>query len=257
VARAAAVAYHAVTTRWPHPLAISPERLRLQLTRLAERGLRGVTLAQAGERDTIAITFDDGFSSVASAAKPILDELGWRATVFVVTDAVGSGRPMLWLGGPADEAPQERLPLTWEEVEALADAGWEIGSHSRTHRLLSALSDDELDEELAGSRDAVVGRVGACASISYPFGELDDRVVAAARRAGYSCGSGLAGRFVRGDELRIPRVAISGGDDSVRFALKTSSLFGLLRTTPAWTWLELLRRPGRPLGVEPDRARPA
>jgi peptidoglycan/xylan/chitin deacetylase (PgdA/CDA1 family) len=247
----AALAYHAVTDRWPHPLAITPARFRDQIERLAARGLHGRPLSELvrADRGSIGITFDDGFASVATVAKPILDEVGWRATVFVVTDAVGSEAPMRWLGGATERYDAERLPLDWKTLDELAVAGWEIGSHGRTHRLLSGLPEDELEHELAGSRAALLQRGYAATSISYPWGELDDRVVAAARRAGYTVGSGLAGRFHRGDAMRIPRVAVDGGDGSARFALKTSPWFDLARSTLLWTWTERVRRPGRPLGV--------
>ena len=250
--RNVALAYHAITDDWTHALATSRARFRRQLARLASRGFRGVTLNELATGQcsgrTVAITFDDGFASVVQA-KPMLDELGWPATVFVVTDAIDSGRPMPWLGGPMGVNEDARLPLTWEALSDLAAAGWEIGSHGRTHRLLSELSDAERAAELAESRDAVALRIGSCRGISYPWGEVDDRVVAAARHAGYAYGSGLAGRFARDDAMRVPRVAIDGRDGTVRFGLKTSRAFFVVRTSVAWTWLDVVRRPGRPLGV--------
>jgi len=252
VTRNVVLAYHAISEDWAHPLATSPAQFRRQLTRLASRGFRGVTLDELATGHprgrTVALTFDDGFAS-ALQAKPVLEELGWPATVFVVTDAVGSRTPMTWLGGPPDANEDALFPLSWESLSALAAAGWEIGSHGRTHRLLSDLSDTELAAELAESREAVATRIGSCRGISYPWGELDDRVVAAARRAGYAYGSGLAGRFARGDAMRVPRVAVDRMDGTARFGLKTSTAFSVVRTSIAWTWLDAVRRPGRPLGV--------
>jgi peptidoglycan/xylan/chitin deacetylase (PgdA/CDA1 family) len=252
VTRNVVLAYHAISEDWAHPLATSPERFRRQLAQLASRGFRGVTLGQLATGEclgrTVAITFDDGFASVVQA-KPMLEELGWPATVFVVTDAVGSGLPMPWLGGPVGANEAARLPLSWEALAGLAAGGWEIGSHGRTHRLLSDLSDAEVAAELAESREAVATRIGSCRGLSYPWGEVDDRVVAAARRAGYEYGSGLAGRFARADAMRVPRVAVDGMDGAVRFGLKTSATFVVVRTSIAWTWLDAVRRPGRPLGV--------
>jgi peptidoglycan/xylan/chitin deacetylase (PgdA/CDA1 family) len=196
----------------------------------------------------VAITFDDAFASVVQA-KPLLDELGWSATVFAVTDAVDSGMPMTWLGGPEETNDDARRPLAWGALSDLAAAGWEIGSHSRTHRLLSDLADHEIEAELVGSREAVQAHIGSCRGISYPWGELDERVIAAARRAGYAYGAGLAGRFVRGDAMRVPRVAVDGMDGRIRFGLKTSATFFAVRASSVWTWLEAVRRPGRPLGV--------
>ena len=250
--RPAALAYHAITDAWPDSLAISRSSFRAQIHGLAQRGLRGVTLAEVARgarRGDIAITFDDGFASVATSAKGILDEVGWRATVFLVSDAVGRDAPMLWLGGRTPTYEAERHALDWDAVAVLAEAGWEVGSHGRTHRLLSALPDDELDEELSGSRAAIESHGYACASISYPFGEVEDRVIRAARVAGYTAGSGLAGRFHPGDPMRIPRVAVDGHDGDLRFAIKTSRWFAAGRSTVLWTLLEQVRRRGHPLGI--------
>lgn len=252
MARATALAYHAVTDAWPHPLAIAPDRFRRQIEQLAARGFRGVTLsglADGVDGDAVAVTFDDGFASVATAAKAILDEVGWPATVYVVTDAVDRGEPMRHIGGNDDSYASERLPLTWEAVESLAAAGWEIGSHTCTHRVLSQLADDEIRGELERSRAAVLAHADACRSISYPLGELHDRVIGAARAAGYTSGSGLAGRYRRNDPMAVPRVAIDGRDDGRRFAVKTSAAFAILRSTPAWDVLDLRRRRARPHGV--------
>ena len=128
-----------------------------------------------------------------------------------------------------------------EHLRALAEQGWEVGSHSHTHPLLSRLSDADLREELAVSRDILRSIVGTCDSISYPWGEVDARVVEASRRAGYAAGSGLSGRFTWNDPMRAPRVAVSAVDDSFRFALKVSGAHWHLRATGVWPAVEALR----------------
>jgi hypothetical protein len=61
----------------------------------------------------------------------------------------------------------------------------------------------------------------------------------AVEAAGYIAASGLAGRFLRHNPLAVPRFAIASTDSDLRFRLKTSNTFGLMRTTPLW---DLLRR---------------
>ncbi|MDS0261504.1 polysaccharide deacetylase family protein [Haloarcula sp. S1CR25-12] len=51
----------------------------------------------------------------------------------------------------------ERYPA---DVEALADAGFEIASHTHSHQLLSELSADDRREELAASRDRLASLTG-------------------------------------------------------------------------------------------------
>ena len=236
------LAYHAVTPTWRHPLAVAPEAFRAQLRLLVSRGYRGVTFGEAAHTESsarrVAITFDDAFASVASAGRPILAELGWPATVFVPTVPVETREPMRWLGGGGSEV----LPMSWDDVEELAASGWEIGSHTRTHRLLSRLPPEEVAEELSGSRREILRRVGRCDAISYAWGEVEPGVIEMAREAGYTSGSGLAGQFRFGDPMRVPRFAVAGADGTrARFRIKTSPLVWLARSTPAWRLLDSLR----------------
>jgi peptidoglycan/xylan/chitin deacetylase (PgdA/CDA1 family) len=241
-----ALAYHSVTPSWSNALAVSPQTFEQQIGKLAERGYVGVTFTKAAlepaERPVVAITFDDAFASVAEWAAPILRKHGWPATVFAATSAVDSGGPMSWLVESEGTSPDaELLPMTWEQLADLSATGWEIGSHSRTHRLLSRLSDEDLYSEVAGSRQDVVDHFGDCTSFSYPWGVQSPRSIEAAKKAGYIAASGLAGRFLRDNPMAVPRFAISSTDEDVRFRLKTSSTFALMRSTPLWDVLGRVR----------------
>ena len=254
-----ALAYHAVCDDWDDPLSVRPAELERQLRELAEAGYAGVRfseLARPAQRPVVAITFDDGLRSVLRATV-LLDRLGWPATVFVPTSAVERREPMTWLLGrdgqrPSD--PDELSTLGWEELQTLAERGWEIGSHGATHRRLSMLDDGERRHELESSRSAIVQRLGRCSSVSYPWGETHDDVILAARAAGFTAGGGLEGRFVDDDPLQIPRFAVARDDVGLRFALKTSAAVWAFRATRGWDLLEHVRRP-RDLEPESDLAR--
>jgi peptidoglycan/xylan/chitin deacetylase (PgdA/CDA1 family) len=250
-----ALAYHSISPTWSHALATTPTTFAAQMQALARRGFTGVRFSDLAVARTrarcVAITFDDGFRTVFEHAKPVLDELGWPGTVFVVTSILDKPAPHVWwLHSQAPET--ERAALGDRELAELAGGGWEIGSHTRTHPLLSQLGSEERQEELVRSRNEIVALAGSCNAISYPWGEVTDDVVDAARAAGYSAGSGLAGRFSRGDPMRIPRFAVAREDDSIRFRLKSSGAVIRMRSTPAWMLLDAVRRPGRPLGVSVD-----
>ena len=63
----------------------------------------------------------------------------------------------------------------------------ELGGHGATHRALSSLSEDELDEELAASRDYIAAIVGApVRTMALPGGHGGARERAAALRAGFA-----------------------------------------------------------------------
>jgi peptidoglycan/xylan/chitin deacetylase (PgdA/CDA1 family) len=142
--------YHAVSPRWPADLSVTPEAFERQLRVLLARGYRGATFVDAvasPARKTIVVTFDDAYLSVLELGKPILDRLGLPASVFVPTDYPGRDGPMTWpgidqwLGGPHEA---ELRPMSWEQLGGLADAGWEIGSHTCSHPHLTQLDDAAL-----------------------------------------------------------------------------------------------------------------
>ncbi len=228
--------YHAVSEDWEASIAVPAERLHAQLAGLLRRGYAATTFTEAvlapPARRTLAVTFDDAYRSVLELARPVLDELGIVASVYVPTDFAGQPTPMewpgidTWHGGPHEH---ELLPLAWDELGLLADAGWEIGSHTCSHPHLSTLTDDALAAELGDSRAAVANAIGRpCRSIAYPYGDMDRRVVTMARRAGYEAG-GAIGSTRPPSRLDWPRIGVYQRDGARRFGLKASPALRRLR----------------------------
>lgn len=234
--------YHGVSDVLESPLAVSAELLRAHMRKLANRGLRGVAFSElerrraAGEdtRSLVGITFDDGYESTL-VARDVLDEFGFTATVYILPNKIGSGRPLRWEGIEQwSDGPHagELVPMDWSGVESLTESGWEIGAHTITHPNLTKVDDEQLREELVDSREGVVQRLGDCASIAYPYGYADKRVGAAARAAGYENGVTLTGWFIHDDAFLRPRIGIYRHDTPGRYAVKSSSAVTRLRSLP-------------------------
>lgn len=229
--------YHAISPTWPADLSVYPERLREQLTLLHRRGYRGVTfseaLTQTARHNRVAVTFDDAYRSMSDLAKPVLDEFGYPGTVFAVTKRVADGRPLAWAGTDhwaATEHAGELAGLDGEGLRTLQDAGWEIGSHTASHPHLTQLEDDALEHELTSSREALEALLDRpCLSLAYPYGDVDDRVVAATRDAGYHWAAALPVRWLTPMPLEWPRVGVYHPDDMWRFKLKVSPRVRALR----------------------------
>lgn len=231
--------YHAVSETWDSELAVTPAQLDAQLGELLDRGYRPTTFLEAATEPaagkTLAVTFDDAYLSVLQLALPVLRARGVPGCVYAPTDWIGRDEPMRWEGidrwiGTPDE--NELLPMTWDQLGELRDAGWEIGSHTRSHPFLTQLDDDALGAELAESRAECEARLGACPTIAYPYGDVDERVVAATAAAGYTAAGALP-QEPHGDErLRWPRVGVYRWDDGRRFRLKASPAVRRLRRLP-------------------------
>ena len=230
--------YHAVSETWTAPLSVSASRFGDQLEFLKRRGYRGVTFKDALDRESrdkrVAITFDDGFHSVLDTALPIIDRIGWPATVFVVTEFGDGHRPLCWAGidhwlGTEDR--HELKALDWEELRTLRAMGWEIGSHTCTHPRLTQLAIEDAHRELWESRLLCEEQLGTpCVSVAYPYGDCSRAIAAAAREAGYHAGAALPSHLHRPRPLEWPRVGVYHGDRLARFALKASPVIRHLRS---------------------------
>lgn len=72
--------------------------------------------------------------------------------------------------------PAALVPLSWNEVRTLAQGGVEFGCHTRTHPILSSITDQgELEEEITGSKKRLEQELGETVShFCYPNGQLSD-----------------------------------------------------------------------------------
>lgn len=186
--------------------------LARQMEHLARAGYRSATLQEtvgilAGAKPQpsplVALTFDDGFSSVHDVALPILRDFGYTATVFLVTDSLGA--ESTWMGG--GRIPRFRL-MTVREVERLLAAGWQIGGHSATHCRLTDLADGPLCRELDRCYASLQSLSGQRAFwFAYPYGAFDRRVRESVRRryAG-ACGTLLDLASTRSDPFALERI---------------------------------------------------
>jgi peptidoglycan/xylan/chitin deacetylase (PgdA/CDA1 family) len=158
----------------------TPETLEAELSWLRTNGYTSVTFDALAARiqsgaplppRPIVISFDDDWQSQYVNAVPLLRKYGFTATFFIWVRAVGRAHHM-----------------TWDEIRELDVQGMEIGCHTLTHLILPKLkSDDMLRREIVSAKDMIEARIGhAVTSLAYPFGQYDERVVAAARVAGFT-----------------------------------------------------------------------
>ena len=132
----------------------------------------------------VGICFDDGTEDVYTDAWPLLNERGMEATVFVTTTLIGARRPPV----PWEHLPLHSPGMTEDQLRELDANGMEIASHAVHHYRLPELNDVALAQELSESRVRLEQILGhSVKNLSYPHGAYDQRIMAAARSAGYSC----------------------------------------------------------------------
>lgn len=200
---------------------VRPERFLAQMQALAGAGYQAVSIEdfdawRRGERplpdNSFVLTFDDGFMGVHDFAAPVLKELGWPATVFVV-----AGK----LGGQSDweitvEEPMPPHPLMdVPEFRKLSMQGFSLHSHSLMHHDLTRLDPDALERDLRASRTLIEEFSGqAPAYLAYPYGRHNETVRNIAQRAGFSAGFSVESGFNRPGQAayQIRRLDVFGTD---------------------------------------------
>lgn len=183
------------------------------MTALARAGWRTLTLADYARRvggdpsppgaREFLLTFDDGYASLTEHVYPLLAGLEFTATTFVITDYVGDTNRWdmryTW---------RRLAHLTWGDIERWHARGFSFASHGAAHERLTWLSDADAADDLGRSRATVTARLGDAAgrAVAYPFGAVNQRVLALTRAAGYELGFG--GVRGNGDLLHLARVPV-------------------------------------------------
>jgi peptidoglycan/xylan/chitin deacetylase (PgdA/CDA1 family) len=113
-------------------------------------------------------------------------------------------------------------PLTAEDIQQMDPRVVQIGSHTRTHPILSRCSDAELAAEIAGSKAEIEAAIGRrVVSFCYPngmSGDFDPRAERAVDEAGYLGAVRAYGGLVfpNANRLALPRMSAYRGFNSMR-----------------------------------------
>jgi peptidoglycan/xylan/chitin deacetylase (PgdA/CDA1 family) len=118
--------------------------------------------------------------------------------------------------------------MSWDDARGLAAAGFDLGSHTVSHPILSNVSPEQLREELRESRVAIEAHTGApCRTLAYPNGRSRDisrLVLTETAEAGYELAFTVSNRWCRrtSKPLQLDRISPPGHSSVPTFALHAS-----------------------------------
>jgi peptidoglycan/xylan/chitin deacetylase (PgdA/CDA1 family) len=222
--------YHAIEDHRDDPVlsrfSVQREQFEAQLDSLTRRGfvfvspdaLAAFVAGAPLPRRAVLLTFDDCYSELPAIAREVLQPRQIKAIAFAVT------------GKSSNEWDQQRgsknLPLlSGNQLRDLPSLGVEIGCHSRTHRDLRLLSDDERRTETAGAaQDLMEAGLPRPRFFAYPYGACDGASREAVRETGYVAALGLSQRYAhaKSDPFDLPRIMILAEDSGWRFRLRAA-----------------------------------
>jgi peptidoglycan/xylan/chitin deacetylase (PgdA/CDA1 family) len=224
--------YHEVDPVPERGWAVSSEDFADQLRYLALTGYNVIPIADLvdyidGKRaalppNAVVITVDDGWLCAYTEIAPALKRVTFPWSLYVYPKIVGQGSHA----------------LTWAQIASLQAAGVDIEGHTMSHAHLMHKSHSDLDDaqydsflraELDESKKIIESHTGQPVRfLAYPYGDYDDAVVAAAKRAGYEAGllSWFGPNNRSTDPLKLRRFAIVSDTslDQLRTALGAVTL---------------------------------
>lgn len=197
----------------PDPLCVSPDNFDAQLKLLHNWGYTTITtsmLVSAIKTGTslpprpVIITFDDANEDNYVNAFPIMKKYGFTGVLYL---------PYNYIGTPGY--------LTVDQVKQMAAAGWEIGSHSLSHPMLTNLDASHLRAEIVDSRKKLEKLLGVpILTFAYPFGNVGSASVDYVKFAGYIAAMGATGFTAdqgKGNLFVLQRSEIKGSEDAKTF----------------------------------------
>jgi peptidoglycan/xylan/chitin deacetylase (PgdA/CDA1 family) len=187
-----------------------------------------LTTSMDGDNPVVVITFDDAFVSVFENALPVLREHGLPASIFVPTGNLG--QPPRW-NIPQTSPYKNDIVMSEKQLTEVNQNGFELLSHTVSHRVLTELDDNALKAELSNSKSALEKMLGReVCGISYPHGECNPKVCSAAKQTGYKLGFTIEPSMVNisTDPMQIGRVVVSPRDSLFQFKLKVGGAYQVL-----------------------------
>ena len=163
-------------------------------------------------KDSISLTFDDGWIGAFKIGLPIIKEFGFKCTFFITKSFVGRQ-------GFVNE----------KGIVMASEAGMEIGVHGTTHRMLSNCSNDEILWEFKNCRKYLESLTGQnIISASMPGGDWNKNIASCAKEAGFKnlCVSTPGINYSYTNSYKLQRIAITdktNGRDISRYCDKDIS----------------------------------
>jgi peptidoglycan/xylan/chitin deacetylase (PgdA/CDA1 family) len=134
--------------------------------------------------------------------------------------------------------PERRFFMDWDQVREIATAGIGIGSHGCSHRILTRLKPEEVEEELVRSKAEIEAHIGQeVQHLAYPDGAWNRALMALVAKAEYrteclgvSGPDGVGYKPLALCRLGIAEAVSAGGDGSFSEASLALWLFRAPRT---------------------------
>ncbi len=209
-------------------LSVSPENFRRQMRFLSRWNYNVIPLAKLAHsieqkerlpRNTVVLTFDDGYEDNYVFAYPVLKKYNLPATIFVIVDSAG-----------------REGYLNYAQMKEMASSGIiTIGSHTLAGDYLPGKTSLRLKREIGASKRILQGRLNKKVDLfCYPIGGFSPQIQEIVKRYGYqaACTTNRGKRqaYKNCDLLALKRIKVKDSSPNLFvFWVKLSGYYNLFR----------------------------
>ncbi len=215
-------------------LVLSPARFARQMKSLRLLGYTGLSMTDLepylrGEKTgkVVGITLDDGYLNNFANALPILRDVGFTATSYMVSGQFGGSN--VW--DHRHGVPPSRL-MDVSHLKAWLAAGMDVGAHTRNHVDLLQCDEATAREEIAGAKADLEQALGVeVRHFCYPYGRHRPETAEIVRQAGYVTATTVVPGRTRWDDhpMMLPRIPVELPDVLPVLLAKTCTRYLELR----------------------------
>lgn len=179
------------------------------------------------KKERVILTFDDGFANFLDNVFPLILKYRIKTILFIATDFIENRKRLnIFFDNKHNVGA-----LNWKQVKEIANAGIEIGSHTKSHSDLTKLDSQALYNEIADSKkiieDVICRRVKYFA---YPYGarqSFNEHIKQIVKETGYEKAyTNIMGFNVKDfDWYELRRIRIYSDDNMFRFRMKIKGAY--------------------------------
>lgn len=205
---------------------VKKEDFEKQLEYLKDKKFNVIKLSELAQKlkdkqdisNCVCITFDDGYLDNYEIAFQLLKKYNFPATIFIATDFIGK-----------EMTNSENIKLKMlseKEIKEMSDSKLiEFLPHTKSHRNLTEVPNEEIINEIDGSRNVLETIIGNIPEIfSFPKGKYNNGIINILKELGYksavSVKSGLI--FKDSEPMELARNSVDSKTTMIQFKGKLS-----------------------------------
>lgn len=169
------ISYHSINNE-NCPISLSLEEFEKQLVFFKKNNFNSIHFNEIKNTSSkkFIITFDDGYKDLITNALPLLKKYDFKATCLIISNLIGKRN--IWDEFKENIKDKELMNLS--DINYWLKNGMKIGSHSKNHKKLTKLDENEKIDEIINSKNELESLTGsAIDSFCYPYGLYNENIV--------------------------------------------------------------------------------